>query len=119
MLPLYWVKDTQDLSELFLTIACQSVITSKYKVFFAFLGSHMQHMEVPSLGVKSELQLLAYTTVTATQDLSCFCKLHHSSQQCWILNPLIEARDETHNLMIPSQIHFRCATTGTPVLFLF
>ena len=79
MLPLYWVKDTQDLSELFLTIACQSVITSKYKVFFAFLGSHMQHMEVPSLGVKSERQLLAYTT--ATSDLNHIYDLCHSSGQ--------------------------------------
>ena len=40
--------------------------------FFAFLGQHLQDME----GVKSELQLLAYTT-----------------------DPLNEARDETHNFM--------------------
>ena len=25
-----------------------------------------------------------------------------------------KARDRTHNLMVPSQIHFRCTTTGTP-----
>ena len=30
-------------------------------------------MEVPRLRVKSELQLLAYTTATATLDLSLFC----------------------------------------------
>ena len=47
--------------------------------FFVFLGQHLQHMEVPRLGVKSELQLLAYTT--ATQDPSHFCDLHRSSQQ--------------------------------------
>ena len=29
-----------------------------------FLGLHLQHMEVPSLGVNSELQLPAYTTAT-------------------------------------------------------
>ena len=29
-------------------------------VLFAFLGLHPQHMEVPRLGVKLELQLLAY-----------------------------------------------------------
>ena len=29
--------------------------------FFFFLGLHPQHMEVPMLQVKSELQLLAYT----------------------------------------------------------
>ena len=36
---------------------------------FVFLGPHLQHMEVPRLRVTSELQLLAYTTVTAMQDL--------------------------------------------------
>ena len=36
--------------------------------FFVFLGPHLQHMEVPRLGVKSELQLLAYTSATATPD---------------------------------------------------
>ena len=35
---------------------------------FFFLGLHLKHMEVPRLGVESELQLPAYTTVTATQD---------------------------------------------------
>ena len=33
---------------------------------FVFLGPHLRHTEVPRLGVKSELQLLAYTTATAT-----------------------------------------------------
>ena len=35
---------------------------------FCFLGLHLQHMQVPRLGVKSELQLLAYTTTMATPD---------------------------------------------------
>ena len=56
-------------------------------------------MEVPRLGVESELQLLAYSTATAMRDLSLVCDLHHSSRQCWILNPLSEARDRTRNLM--------------------
>jgi len=30
-----------------------------------FLGPHPQHMEVPRLGVESELQLTAYATATA------------------------------------------------------
>ena len=34
---------------------------------FIFLGLHPQHMEVPRLGVESELQLLSYTTATATR----------------------------------------------------
>ena len=49
--------------------------------FFFFLGPHLQYMEVPKLGVKSELQLLAYATATATPDLSHVCDLHYSSQQ--------------------------------------
>ena len=57
--------------------------------FFSFFsGWHLQHMEVPRLGVESKLQLLAYTTAIATQDLSHVCNLHHNSQQRQILNPL-------------------------------
>ena len=48
-----------------------------YFILF-ILGPHLWHMEVPRLGVKSELQLLAYTTATATPDLSCTCNLHHN-----------------------------------------
>ena len=33
--------------------------------FLLFSGPHPWHMEVPRLGVESELQLLAYTTATA------------------------------------------------------
>ena len=61
-------------------------------------------MEVPRIWVESELQVLAYARGTATQDLSHVYDLHHSSRQCQILNPLSEARDQTHNLMVPSQI---------------
>ena len=82
-----------------------------------FLEVHLQHMEVPRLMVKLELQVPAYATDTATQDLSHICNLHHSSWQGWILNPLSEARDQTHNLMVPSWICFCCAMTGTPVCY--
>ena len=75
-------------------------------------------MEVPSLGVKSELQLPAYATATATWDWSHICNLLHSSWQRWILNPLIEARDVTCILMEISRVHYRWATTGTPRLLL-
>ena len=37
---------------------------------FFFLGLHTWHMEVSRLGVESELQLPAYTTATATWDMS-------------------------------------------------
>ena len=53
--------------------------------FVVFLGLHPQHMEVPWLGVKSELQLPAYTIATAIPDLS------HSLWQHLTLNPLSEA----------------------------
>ena len=76
-------------------------------------------MQVPRLGVKSEIQLLACAIVTATPDLSHICDLPHSSQQHQILYPLSEARDQTRNFMIPSQIRFHCATTGTPPSWLF
>ena len=63
--------------------------------FFCFLGLLLWHMEVPRLRVQSELQLLAYTTATATSDPSRVCDLHRSSRQHQILNPLREARDQT------------------------
>ena len=76
--------------------------------FLCLLGPHQRHMEVPRLGVESELQPPAYAT--AMPDLSLICDPHHSSQQRRILNPLSKARDRTRNLMVPSQICFYCTT---------
>ena len=78
-------------------------------------------MEVPRLGVKSELWLLAYTTATATWDQSCSCvwDLHHSSGQHRILNPLSEARDRTCILMVTSRVCYHWAAMGTPVRWSF
>ena len=67
-----------------------------YILIFFLLGPHL-HMEVPRLGVESELQLLAYATATATLDPSHICEPYHSLQQHW--NPLCEARDQTLILM--------------------
>ena len=50
-------------------------------LFILFWGPHSQHLEVPRLGVKSELQLPAYATATATWDRSHVCNLHHSLWQ--------------------------------------
>ena len=61
-------------------------------------------MEVPRLGVESELQLLAYTTAIAMRDPSHVCDLHHSSGQRQIPDPLSEARDQTCILMDTSRI---------------
>ena len=60
-------------------------------------------MEVSRLRVELELQLPAYVTAMATPDLSCFCDLCHSLQQCQIFNPLSEARNQTHILMDDSR----------------
>ena len=51
-------------------------------------------MEVPSLVIKSEVELPAAAIATATWDPSRICELHHSSQRCQIPDPLNEARDE-------------------------
>ena len=37
--------------------------------FLVFLGPHLQHMEVPRLGVEVELQLPAYATATAKRGI--------------------------------------------------
>ena len=49
-------------------------------LFFFFLQPHLRPMEVPRLGVESELQLLPYTAATATPDPSHVCHLHYSSR---------------------------------------
>ena len=72
-------------------------------------------MEVPRLGVESELQLSVYTTATATQDPSHICDLHHSSWQCVILDPLSGARDWARLLMDTSQVCSCCTTSETPI----
>ena len=78
---------------------------------YVCLGLHPWHMEVPRLGAESKLQLLTYTTAIATPDPSWVCKLHHSSRQCWILNPLSQARDWPTE---PGQGLNHWATVGIP-----
>ena len=67
--------------------------------FFFFLRPHLQHMEVPRLGFKSELQLQAYTTWQHRIQATSACSLRCSLQQCLILKPLSKARDPTYILM--------------------
>ena len=83
-------------------------------------------MEVLRLGVDLELQLLAYTiatatataaaiaTATATLDPSHVCDVHHSSWQCWILNPRNKGRDQTCLLMDTSQVLNSLSHSRTP-----
>ena len=82
----------------------------RFCLFFVFLGPRPLHIEVPRLGVESELQLPAYVTAPAMQDLNCLCDIHHSSYQCQIASPLSETRNWTLILMDTSQISFCCTT---------
>ena len=75
-------------------------------IYIYFLGTYLQQMEVPRLGVELELRLLAYATTIGTQDPSCLCDLHHSSWQLLILNPPSEASDQTHVLMHINRAHY-------------
>ena len=75
-------------------------------------------MEVPRLGVESELQLLACITATATWDLSLICNPHHSSQQRQSPDILSKAKDQTHILTDTSWIHFHCTTQEFPEFLL-
>ena len=80
----------------------------------------MKHLQVKGTCWKNlelELQLLAYTTATATWDPSHICDLHCSSWQHRILNPLSKSRDQTRILMDTSWalVGYYCwATVGTP-----
>ena len=65
---------------------------------YYFSWPHILHMEDPKIGVKSELQVQAYTTAMTTPDPSCICDLQHRLWQCQILNPLSKARDQ--NLIV-------------------
>ena len=80
-------------------------------LFFAFFFFFLLFGVAPAAYGKSELQMPAYTM--ATPDPSCVCDVHHSSQQQWILNPLIKARDQAQIFMDTSQAHYYWATMGT------
>ena len=59
-----------------------SHLPSFLSLFRATPVTYFHIARVPRLRVESELQLLAYTTATATQDPSHVCDLYWSSQQC-------------------------------------
>ena len=50
------------------------------------------------------LQLQAYATAMPEQ--SCICDLRLNLWQLQILNPVGEARDQTHTLMDATQVHY-------------
>ena len=88
---------------------------SAKKLLFFFL---LFRTEPAAYGGSQDRGLIATTAIT-TWDPSQVWDLHHSWRQCWIPNPLDEARDQTCILMDTSQIHFRCATVGTPYFLSF
>ena len=81
-----------------------SVASLVSSLFLSAFWMALQHMEVPRLGVESELQLSPYATATATPDLNGICNLHHSSRQLQSLNLLSGARDRMRILMDTSQV---------------
>ena len=70
-------------------------------------------MEVPRLGVQSELQLPAYATATEMQDRATSVTYTTAHRNARSLTPLSEAKDRTQFLTATSLIRFCCATTGT------
>ena len=76
-------------------------------------------MEVPRVGVESELQLLVSATATAMQDPSHICKATPQPQQRQILiNPLSQARDQTRILMDVSWVLNPLSRNGNSIVFL-
>ena len=104
--------------------------------FLVLLGLHPLHMEVSSLVVESELQLLAYTTDTSTPDLSHVCHLHQahgntrsltlwarpgiepaSSQKlCQVLSPLSQGRNSQN--IYWSKLPSSCQPAPSPLIHL-
>ena len=65
----------------------------------------MWHMEVPRLGLDGAGAAAA--------------GLHHSAWQCQILNPLGEARDQTHSLMDTSLLSHNRNSSFLPLFIYF
>ena len=80
--------------------------------FFVFLGPHLQYMEVPRLGVESELQLPAYATATATP---WYATAHGNTRS---LTHWVRPGNEPGSPQRHHQVLNRWATAGTPQLFL-
>ena len=75
--------------------------------FFAFLGLYPLHMEV------SQARGRIGTTAASIRNNHSNTR-SHTTAHGKIINPLIKAWNWTRRPMVPSRIHFHCATTGTP-----
>ena len=83
-------------------------------LFFFFVGLHLQHMEVPRLGVQSKLRAPAYTTAAVSWDLSRVCNLTtaHSNARSLTHGARPGIKPETSWFLVGFINH--CAMTGTP-----
>ena len=91
-----------------------------YFIYFFFCLFRVTPMACGSSQTRGQIreQLLAYATATAIPDLCSIFKLHQSSQQCQILNPLSKARDQTLVCLDTSGVRYCCSTMGTPHAFI-
>ena len=72
---------------------CATMRTPSFFFFFFFcLFCLFRATPVAYGGSQAGGLIGAYTTATAMPDPSRLCDLHHSSWQCWILDPLSKAR---------------------------
>ena len=73
-------------------------------VLFCFVLSFCAFRAAPAAYGGSQARGQIRAAATATRDLSGVCNLHHSSWQHRILNPLIEAREQTQVIMDASRV---------------
>ena len=102
----YWV--TWRLSSFSSSFTCKVKLFEIFLVSFSF--SFFFSSAAPAAYGSSQSRGLIGVVATGLHhshsnwDLSRICDLHHSSRQCWILNPLSKVRDWTCNLVIPGRI---------------
>ena len=89
--------------------------------FFFFLGPQWRHMEIPGcMGqIGAAAASLSHSHSHTGSEPSHIFNLHSSLWQCWILNPLSEARDQTCNLMDTSRVlNLQSHNRKSPVVLL-
>ena len=121
-----WTKKEYDLTQMLLIKLNLSLFTNKITLkritvqsffffFFCFLGPCPRHMKVPRQMAEWELQLLAYATAMATQDLSRVCEPHHSSRKCQTAHHWASPRIKLAYSWIP--VGFTSVEPQWPLLF--
>ena len=108
-----FVKASKPKSKMFIYKTAEVVFVLNLYIFFLFRAAPMSYQSSQARGqIRAIAAGLPHSH--SKQDPSCICDLHHSLWQCWIPDPLNEARDWSHILMDTSWIHFHCATVGAP-----